>query len=164
MSHLTNAQLVVLKTAIQTEVDPTFVGFRNSNDRSSMATWFNLPSTTVVWKSSVTRDSVTVEGFDWTQVDNLSVGQGRIWDLLFDTQSKAINAAEPGKRAAISECWKGTAAKVAVATFVLSKCTRFASKFEALYKVGTGTALSPAVAPIEGNLNRDHIDEALEVV
>lgn len=158
---LTEAQLPTLKAAILAETDPTFVALRTANDEQGMAAWYNAASTFVVWLSAVTRDTVTVEGFDWTQVDNLSVGQGRIWDLLFDTQSKTINPSEPGKRAAISECWKGTAAKAAVATFVLGKCKRFATRCELLFATGTGTDATPGLLTFEGSITAQTISDAL---
>jgi hypothetical protein len=120
-----------------------------------------VDSTFVAWRSSVTRDAVTTEGFDWTQVDNLTTGQARIWDLLFDTQTGAINPGEPGKRAAISECWKGTAAKVAVATFVLSRCKRFARRGERVFATGTGTDATPGLLTFEGTISAQNVSDAL---
>ncbi|WP_196300870.1 hypothetical protein, partial [Streptococcus pneumoniae] len=81
----------------------------------------------IVWRTQVSRDDVTGDGFDWTQVDKLTVGQARIWDLIFSTQTGFISFAEPGKRAGIAEAWKGTAGKVAVATFVLNAGKRAAT-------------------------------------
>lgn len=115
----------------------------------------------IVWRFNVTRDECTVDGFDWTQVDNLTVGQARIWDLLFDTASRAINFGEPGKRAAISECWKGTAAKVAVATFVLGKGKRTANRVEKLFATGTGSDAAPGTLVVEGKLTQPEISELL---
>lgn len=158
---MTPAQLQTLKAAILAETTPAFVSLRQANDEQGMADWYNVVGTFVAWLSSVTRDAVTVEGFDWTQVDNLTTGQARIWDLLFDTQSRAINAGEAGKRAAISECWKGTAAKVAVATFVLSRCKRFATRGERVFAAGTGSDASPGVLTFEGSLTAQDISDAL---
>lgn len=160
---LTPTQLTTLKAAILAETDSAFVAFRQANNEDGMAAFYNAATSPafVAWLSSVTRDAVTVEGFDWTQVDNLTNGQARIWDLLFDTQSKAINASEPGKRSAISECWKGTAAKVAVATFVLSKCKRTATRGEKVFASGVGSDASPAVMSFEGVLTAQNISDAL---
>ena len=158
---LTPAQLTTLKAAILAEIDPAFIALRQAGAEQAMADWYNANSTTVVWKTSVTRDDVTVEGFDWTQVDNLTTGQARIWDLLFDTQTKAINSSEPGKRAAIGECWKGTAAKLAVGTFVVSKFKRFATRGEKVFAAGVGTDVAPAVLVVEGKITAQNIADAL---
>ena len=158
---LTPAQLPVLRAAILAETDPAFVAARQANDETTMAAFYYAASTFVVWLGSVTRDAVTVEGFDWTQVDNLTTGQARIWDLLFDNQSRTINAADAGKRAGIAEAWKGTAGKVAVATFVLSKCKRFALQGEKVFATGTGTDASPGVMTFQGSISTQDISDAL---
>lgn len=163
MSHLSHAQLLTLKAAIQNETDPTFVGYRNANDRSSMAAWFNLASTTTVWRTAVSKRNIMASAaFDWTRVDNLSVGKARIWDQMFSIGD--IDASQANIRAGIDATWVGTAADLAVRAAVYVQCKRFASRFEKLYAVGTGSDASPAVMAIEGTLSVDHIDEALEAV
>ena len=159
--NLTPEQLATLKAAILAETDPAFVEARTAGAEQPMADWHNAPSAFVVWLLSVDRDAVTVEGFDWTQVDNLTPGQGRIWDLLFDTQTKTINPSEPGKRAAISECWKGTNAKVAVATFVLGKCRRSALRGERVFSTGVGSDAAPGMLTLEGSITAQNISDAL---
>lgn len=151
------------KTAFRAAIlaNPELTAWVQERRDDLIAGYYNEPSATIVWRTSVTRDDVSVEGFDWTQVDNLTAGQGRIWDLLFDTQTKTINPAEAGKRAAISECWKGTAGKVAVATFVLGKCKRTATRAEDLFDVGTGTSIAPSVLTFEGNLTTNEVSEVL---
>lgn len=156
---LTSAQLQTLKTAIAAETDAAFVALRTANDEQGMADFYNAPSTKIAWRTSITRKEITVDGFDFTQVDNLTVGQARIWDWLFE--DGPMNPSQSGKRSAISEAWKGTAAKVAVATFVLGKCKRAANKAEALYVTGTGTEGSPALLAFEGSLTAQNISDAL---
>lgn len=158
---LSNTQLLALKTNIAVETDPAFVSQRQVGNEQGMADWYNIASTYIVWLLSISRDVVTVEGFDWTQVDNLTTGQGRIWDLLFDTQTKTINPSEPGKRSAITECWKGTAGKVAVATFIFSKCKRQALRGEKVFATGTGTEASPGTLTAEGLVTAQNISDAL---
>jgi hypothetical protein len=139
-------QLQTLKAAINAETDATFVAFRAANDENGMAGWLNQPSTFVVWRNSVTRAQAQASGFDWTQVDNLSTGQARIWfDGLF--LGGALDATDAGQRAGIVEAWKGTAAKLAVQTFVLNQCKRFASRGERVFATGTGTDATPGLSP-----------------
>ena len=149
---LTPAQLTTLKAAIL--ADPILAAYGQDADSAyAVAAAFSAPSSYAVWASSVSRDEVTGDGMDWTQVDNLTVGQARIWDWLFDNDAKRINASDPGKRAGVSEAWKGTAAKVAVAAFVLGKCKRNANRIEALLATGTGTTASPGTMNFEGSLS-----------
>jgi hypothetical protein len=156
---LTTEQLTTLKAAIAAETDSAFVTLRTANDEQGMADFYNAASTKIVWRTGISRAALTVDGFDFTQVDNLTVGQARIWDWLFE--DGPLNPSESGKRAAVSEAWKGTAAKVAVGTFVLGKCKRAATKGEALYATGTGTDGSPAVLAFEGALTAQNISDAL---
>ena len=158
---LTPAQLPALKAAILAETDPAFVALRQANNEDGMAAWYNADGAFVVWRSAVTRDDSTVEGFDWTQLDNLTTGQARIWEFLFDTATRSVRASEAGKRAAISECWKGTASKVAVATFILGEWKRFANRVERVYATGTGNDASPGLLTFEGAISAQDISDAL---
>lgn len=124
-----------------------------AGDANSLNAWLNTPSAYIVWRTRVTRDDVTGDGFDWTQVDNLTAGQARIWELIFATQTGAISFADAGKRAGITEAWKGTAAKVAVATFVLAAAKRPATNAERILAAGTGSQAVPGVMVFEGDLS-----------
>lgn len=163
MSHMTNAQLSTLKAAILAETNPTFVAFRQANDRPSMADWYNGASTVVVWKTSVSKaDIMANAAFDWTRVDNLSVGKARIWDQMFSVGN--INPAAANIRAGIDATWVGTAADLAVRAAVYVQCKRFASRLEKLFAVGSGADVSPSVMGFEGSVDSSHIGDALEAL
>lgn len=159
--HLTNAQLLTLKAAIAAETDPTFVSFRQSGDKFSMAAWYNVASTTIVWRTSVSKSDVMSNAtFNWTRVDNLTVGKARIWDQMFSVGN--INPSQANIRAGIDAVWVGTQADLDVRAGVYVQCKRAASRFEKLYAVGTGTDASPATMAVEGSLNSSHVGDALE--
>ena len=82
----------------------------------------------------------------------LNVGKARIWEWMFGTENKSINPSKPNIRAGIAEVWKGTAADLAVQATVLNHCKRGTSRIEALFAVGTGTAVAPASMGCEGLL------------
>ena len=158
---LTSPRLTALKAAILAE--PSLAQSVTDRRDDLIAAHFNaasLPLVTV-WRTAVTREEATAEGFDWTQVDNLTAGQARIWDWLFDNQARAINPADAGRRAGIAETWKGTAAKLAVGAFVLGKCKRTATRCEALFAVGDGTVAVPAVMGYEGTVSVNDISNLL---
>ena len=159
---MTNEQLIVLRDYIAT-VQEWAAMPNNSDTAYYIAGELNKPATPAwtVWRSDVARDDVSGEGFDWTQVDNLTVGQARIWDWLFD--GGTMDARDNGKRAGISECWKGTAAKVAVATFVLGKCKRDAKLGEKVLSTGTGSVAAPAVMTHEGDVSPSNVQAARNV-
>ena len=158
---LTPAQLQTLKAAILAETTPAFVAFRAAGDKFSMAAWYNGASTTVVWKTSVSKaEIIQSPAFDWTRVDNLSVGKARIWDEMFSVGN--INSASANIRAGIDATWVGTQADLNVRAAVYAACKRFASRVEKLFVAGTGTDASPAVLTFEGNVSSSDIGEALE--
>lgn len=163
---LTTEQLVVLKNAIQ--ADPAFAPFLAVGDDGSIAAAFNVKASPVfyVYRDSVSQDEIMGNGFDWVRVDNLSVGKARIWEWLFANDNRSINPSKPNVRAGIVECWKGTAADVAVRTSVFSHCQREATRGEKLFATGNGTSIDengngPGVAVFSGEITPYHVAKAL---
>jgi hypothetical protein len=157
---LTTAQGATLEAAIR--ANPALTQLVADRRDDLIAAYYNEPAspTVTVWRTAVPRVDAQAEGFDWTQVDNLTTGQSRIWfDALFG--NGFVNAADAGQRAGIAEAWKGTAAKVAVATFVLGKCKRAATRAEALFATGTGSVAVPAVMTFEGNVQPSEVSDLL---
>lgn len=91
----------------------------------------------LAWQSSVTLPNVQAAlGFDWTRVDNLSVGKARIWDWMFN----ATDTMQPWRanyRVGINSVWVGTQADLDVRTAVNGACQRAVTVFEKLYVVQT---------------------------
>ncbi len=106
----------------------------------------------IVWKTAVTRDEIMQNGFDWTRLDNLTVGKARIWEQMFTNQSFATNPSKLNVRAGIEEVWKGTAQDLAVRAAVYVHCRRPANRLEKLFATGTGTDASPATMTVEGSI------------
>ena len=159
---LTPEQLTTLKAAILADIDSAVVAARTNGADNELARLYNLTASPafIVWRTSVPRNEAQGSGFDWTQIDNLTVGQARIWfDALF--YGGGLNAADAGQRAGIAEAWKGTAAKVAVKAFILSVCKRAATKAEKALATGTGKDAAPAVMGWEGQLTSDDISAAM---
>lgn len=107
----------------------------------------------VIWKQTVTKDEIMQNGFDWTRLDNLSIGKARVWDALFENDARSTNPSKINVRAGIEEVWKGTAADLAVRAAVYIHCRRNANRLEKLFSTGTGTNESPATADVIGTLN-----------
>lgn len=148
---LTTAQKTILKAAIA--ADPVLSQYPNNSDGafdiSRKLDEIAVPQV-IVWRTSVPKDEITMNGFDWTRLDNLSVGAARVWDGLFDNEQRITNPAKPNVRAGIDAVWKGTAADLAVREAVYSHCKRPATRAEAIFAVGTGTTLAPSTMSIEG--------------
>ena len=166
---LTAAQLQTFKTAILADatLGPLFSAPTYSTDTAFLiAAAFNQPATPDfwVWRTRVTQDEIMLNGFDWTRVDNLSVGTARVWEWMFDNQDRVIDASKANIRAGIDATWKGTAADLAVRAVVYSHCQRLATRAEKLFATGAGTSVSNGVGPatmaFEGAVSYQDVDTA----
>lgn len=110
--------------------------------------WYNQPASPAFycWTSLITMSEVLdrMDDNDWSQFDNLTAGQYNIWTEL--REAGGIKAYKSSNRKAVTECWKGTAAKALVATHILDMCKRTATRAEKLFATGTGTVASPATS------------------
>lgn len=140
---LTPAQLTALKSLV--EGDPALAAFPNNSDGNyKIARLLNLEADPawVIWRTNVTRREILQNGFDWTRLDNLSVGKARIWaDIFVDGY---INPSKANVRTGIEAVWVGTAADLAVRAAVFVHCKANASRVQKLFSTGTGTTNSPA--------------------
>ena len=99
---LNQSQLQALRAYI--DATPELAALPNSNDGAyEIASLLNTIASPqwIVWRTSVSQDEVMQNGFDWTRVDNLSVGKARIWEWLFNNQSRAFNPSKINVRAGI---------------------------------------------------------------
>lgn len=158
---LTPQQETVLANAIKTSIDPTVQAAYAIRDDVTLTNWANAASTFWVWKTRVTQDEIMQNGFDWVQVDNLSVGKARIWEWLFINSDRSINPSKPNVRAGIAECWKGNAAFLAVQAVVLGHCKRFASNVERIFVVGSGLEATPGDLTYVGPVSNTELSIAL---
>lgn len=156
---LTSEQLQAL--AVDIAADPVLAAFAGDGRDNAITAAYNTTGTAVVWRTSLRRDAAMGNGFDWAQVDNLTVGQARIWDYLFDNEQRICNPSDANVRSGITECWKGTAAKLAVQATVLGHAKRNATRAEALFATGAKTEVSPGTMVFEGAVTDADIARAL---
>jgi hypothetical protein len=147
---MTPAQLQALRAAVV--ADQTANAFYVNGDLSGLADYLNAPTEPafIVWRTEVSQDEIMQNGFDWVRVDNLSAGKARIWEWLFRNSTQSINPSKSNVRAGIAECWKGTAADLAVQAAVFVHCKRSASRYERVFASGTGTDAAPATMGLVG--------------
>lgn len=150
---LTPAQLTTLKAAIL--ADQGAEPFYTIGDLSGLAEYMNAAASPAktVWRTAVSKDEITQNGFDWTRLDNLSIGKARVWDGLFDNAARSMNPAKVNVRAGIEAVWAGNAQDLAVRAQVYVHCKRPASRIEAIFAVGTGTDAVPATMAFVGPVN-----------
>lgn len=161
---LTPEQVVVFKAALQAETDPVLVEYRTNGQTPHIKQWYDAAAAPdyIVWKTSVTQDEITQNGFDWVQVDSLTVGKARIWEWLFDNQQTAINPSKVNVRAGIDEAWTGTTAMLAVRAAVYVHCKRPASRIEKLFSTGSGTDGSPSTTVTDLSFTENDVTLALQ--
>lgn len=162
---MTSAQLQTLKTDIN--ADAAFDELKLSPDgRFAIAAAYNLAINPawIVWRSKVTRREILQNGFDWTRLDNLSVGKARVWaDIFVDG---VINPSKPNVRVGIESVWVGTADDLAVRAAIYVHCKRTATRAEKLFSTGTGSNAVPATGQLDEGyqVTFSDVDSALNLV
>ena len=172
MSHLSNAQLLVIKSAINNATDSVLIGYRTANDKPSMAMWFNAPTSPaiIVWKNSVTVSEVG-RAMNSSEVAGLTTANTNRLQVMAAYSGGAFNPSITDVRAGFDSVFSGAGGTNTRAA-LLALYKRTATRFEDLFKTGTGTDASPATlstldargAIIQGTISSDHIGEALEAV
>lgn len=147
---MTPAQLQTLKAYIA--ADQVLAAYpQNTDGAYDIAIKLNLTAVPdyIVWRTSVSQDEIMLNGFDWTRVDNLSVGAARVWQWMFDNGGKSFNPSKVNIRAGIDQVWRGTAQDLAVRAVVYTHCKRSATVFEKIFASGSGSDASPSTMAIE---------------
>lgn len=117
----------------------------NSDGAFAIAAALNLAAAPdfLVWRAQTPVSEIMQNGFDWTLVDNLSVGKGRIWEWMKDTGS--LNFDQANVRAGVLACFTGAGATFqAIRVAIFAHGTRKATRFEKLFATGAGTAATEA--------------------
>lgn len=160
---MTPAQLATLKADILANSDLNSQP-NNSDGAFNIAALYNLQAAPdfYVWVGSLDVSEVMQNGFDWTRVDNLTVGKARIWDWMMRTGTLHPNQANvrSGVLAVFS-----TAGDQATRLAVFSHCQRLATRLEKLLSTGSGTAateqgVGPATMGFEGQVDYGTIQAA----
>lgn len=141
---LTPEQLATLKAAI--DGDPTLAAKPlNSDGYFDIATILNTELATpdfYVWKTSVPVNEIMGNNFDWTRVDNMTVGEARIWEFM--TQLGSIDPSKANIRAGVNEAYKGTAQDTAMRLAIFGHCQKLATRAQKLFASGAGTTTTDA--------------------
>jgi hypothetical protein len=164
MAHLTNAQLLTLKASILGETDPTFVGYRNAGDKPSMAGWYNANSSPafIVWKTNVPVSQVGL-AFSSSEVAGLTTANTNRLQVMQSYSGGAFNPSIADVRAGFDSVFSG-AGGVNTRAALLALWKRTARRLERLYATGTGSDATPAQLVVEGTIDGNDIEEALEAV
>jgi len=160
---LTTAQQAALKAAIL--ADTELNAFPQNQDGAwAIAAILNQTATPAfyVWRHSVPVNEIMANGFDWTRVDNLTVGKSRIWEWMASVGS--IYPSQANVRAGVLAVF-GTAGDLAMRQAIFGHCQRLATRAEKLFSTGTGTTVTeqgvgPATMGYDGQLSYDDVYNA----
>lgn len=140
---LTSQQKATLKAHIL--ATPELNAFPNNADGAfEIKNLLNMQAAPdfTVWRTNVTRKEILQNGFDWTRLDNLSVGLARVWTDIF--VDGVINPSKPNVRTGIEAVWVGSTPDLAVRAAVYVHCKKLATRAQKLFSTGTGSNASPA--------------------
>jgi hypothetical protein len=154
--HLTEQQETALKNAIQ--ADATANAFPNTADgNEALAAYMNMAASPafIVWRTAVDVNVIMKQGFDWTEVDGLTVAKARIWEWM--SRLGTIDASSANIRAALQQVF-GSGTVTFNQTLPLMK--REATRFEKVFTTGTGTTNAPGTIVVEGPVDGQHISDA----
>jgi hypothetical protein len=160
---LTPAQLQTLRTAIDAETDPAFVTARTLGQTPTMTAWFNAASTFVVRRKRV-QSSEIGPVLNYVAVSNLTTGnRDRATTFLM------LNPENFEPTADVESYWDSTFSGAlggqgqATRDALVALWRRAATRGEALYATGTGTAIAPGVLVFEGTISDADISAALSL-
>lgn len=149
---LTDGQKLALKNDINANTNTVLVGgvetqikdVPNTPDNNpDIAAWYNLLAIPAykVYKPKVLMSEIMLNGFNWTRVDNLSIGKARIWEWMTEAnQDRSVDPSKPNIRAGINAVWVGTQADLDVRAAVYLHCFKDGTNADKLFKVaGNGT-------------------------
>jgi hypothetical protein len=162
---LTVEQLAILKADIL--ADPVLSALpMNSDGAWEIAAAYNQPAAVAhyVWATNTPVTDIMANGFDWTLIDNLSVGKARIWEWMANLGY--VNPSHANVRSGILAVFTGnSAATVAMRLGIFGHCQRLATRLEKLFATGTGTTVTdtgtgPATMAVEGQISYNEIEQA----
>lgn len=163
---LNNAQLLILKNAIIAETDPIVTDALAIGSHNVIADFYNTDhATTIVWKtylkehdivSNVSEESTS---WDWTAYIATSVAEKMAWERIFNG-TFSINPSLDQVRSGIAAIFSGPSG-AGQRAHLLAIAKRHATKAEALYITGNGTAASPGKLTFEGWIHFNDVTAAL---
>ena len=155
---LTSSQLQTLAAHIRANTDPVIVAALPLRNDGTIAEWYNVDSSFVVWRTRLTHEqarAAIIGGDGLAQLDNLTAGKR---DSLFWTLSGETDPSNAAQRTAINDlCGTQNLLKAAI----LAAQKRLATRCENVFTTGTGTSQTPGNLDFEGLVLANDISTAL---
>lgn len=155
---LTPAQSAIVKAYV--EAIPALMALpHNSDGAMAVSEYLQVEAAPVfiVWKTDASIKEIMSNGFDYTRVDNMTIGKSRIWEYLMHID--IINPSKETIRKGIDEAWLGQTGPEIVAhrAAIQVHLKRNATRLEKLLATGTGTTVAPATMGYEGELTYQNV-------
>jgi hypothetical protein len=158
---LTPSQLTTLKANII--ADPVLSALPNNDDGAfQIMTAYNLSAVPdfFVWRTTINVADIMRNGFDWTRVDNLTVGKARIWEFM--TSAGTLDPSRANVRAGFEACFSVEAGDQSTRQGIYNECQRLATRAEKLFAAGAGTTsthhgIGPATMAFTGSISLNDV-------
>lgn len=187
MANLTQSQYAQLKTFINAETNPTFVGYRNAGSTGQMAEWLNLyPAADYMLWNTRTKVSEILDSISWDKytptdvADNTATFTNRILSVQTKQMNlqnmligrDSIDASKANIRAGLRDAviqlptgasGAATTAGGANGATVLTACTRKATNGEKYFATVSATngTVSAFLPVVEGKFSNEDVVNAL---
>lgn len=177
---MTDSELIALKAALLADTDQAVIDAVAIGNATEIVRLYNLPSATIVWRTSVPIDNV-FDAITWANMTPAAAPDGTtLWtNRNLQCQSKQlalqtiigrrefINGSKALIRSGLQDALTSLPSKAdggnqnAGWVNVLPVLKRPATKAEAIYVTGTGTDAAPGLLVWEGQININDVGTAL---
>jgi hypothetical protein len=157
-TSITSAQLPALKASINANTDPTFVAFRNANNASEMANWYNVLISPPKYGWNPTYTSAAMQQVMSTamldvvalKVDNQSA-------LQWFANIPSVDMGNANVRASIEDMCD---VQTGLASLLTEAGKIAATRGENIYLTGTGSLADPGLLGFMGSITSNNIVDA----
>jgi len=160
--QLTQPQLVTLKNNINAETDPAFVAFRNAGSTQSMADWYNLASTFIIFKPTENTSAIG-DTVNFIAVAALTTANLDRLNTFYALNPSQFEPSHSDQRTYLADTFSGALGGEGQATrdALDALYRRAALRGERIYCTGTGTTAVPGTPGPEGQMTNQNITDAL---
>ena len=162
--NLTQPQLVLLKTNINAETDPTFVNYRTTGQTGAMADWYNVGSAFIVFKPTEATTGIG-DVVNYVAVAALTTANIEKLNLFYTLQPQNFEPINADQRQYLADVFSGALGGQGQATrdALDALYRRAALRGEKIYCTGTGTTTVPGSlnSTANGQMTNQNILDAL---
>lgn len=169
MPLTTDAQLLALKEDITVTRAAvlydglTLLQWWDLGDDGKLAAFYNQPAEPAfyAWQTAVeVAPLMQGAGFDWTRIDNLTVGKARIWDMMI--AAGLVNFALATVRSGVEAAFSVEAGDQSCRQAIYDGAARRCTYGEEIYATGAGNppthhGVGPAMLSYEGDITPDDV-------